>query len=107
MVALAKPLKRTPVSGVEFLQKVRALIEDEEEDFICLAIHTVGRKFGTPEQIVTMVERVRDAIRPHSYYSTWAAMNRQVASDTEPGWQRRGRLALIDRFIKEAQDGQT
>lgn len=107
MVAIMKPKARERVSDSEFLQRVRALIDSGDERFICNAIEHVGRRFGTPAQIATLVLKVRQVIYPYAYYTQWAVTAQPDIVEIGPGWQRRGRLELIDRFIQEAQHGKT
>jgi hypothetical protein len=106
MVTLAKPLARQSVTDVEFLQKVRAMIERDDERFICNAIEVVGRQFGTPQQITDFVYKVRDIIDPYAYYSLWAMAQTDPGIEKSGlGWQKRGRLKLIDQLIREVAHG--
>lgn len=106
MVAIVKPRRPGELTtDAEILRQARRLIELNKERFICNAICEAGQARGLPVQIVDLVHKVRQAIHPHAYYTLWAMANPDAGVNSQPGWQKRGRLALIDKLIAEVQHG--
>lgn len=101
MVAISKPLKRTPATDTQILHRARLHINNGDERFICNAIERAGRSIGSPAQIAKLIDRVRASIHPYAYYTQWAAANRPAKVETP----KQGRLALVRRLIAEVQHG--